>query len=187
MSATLDNGTLVVSGTLLGDQIRIDDRLVKGGGDKVFVTINSKEQSFDAAQIHSILVDAAGGDDNIVLSVAPVSATILGGNGNDRITGGGDGHNLLSGGAGRDTIFAGSAGETLLGRQGNDHLLGSMEVGGTAEDPTEFTLPCTVYGGAGDDLVEGGAGNDYLSGDEGNDTIEGHEGNERNVHRRQQL
>jgi Ca2+-binding RTX toxin-like protein len=88
---------------------------------------------------------------------------VLGGTGNDAITGdsranilrGGDGDDVLSGGAGNDTLYGEAGADTLYGGGGNDLLIGGR---GTGTD-------------LGDSLV-GGDGNDTLEGDDGVDVFD---------------
>ncbi|QJB56188.1 FecR domain-containing protein [Pseudodesulfovibrio sp. zrk46] len=79
---------------------------------------------------------------------------VLGGSGNDSLTGSTN-VEVLKGGAGNDTLTSGQA-DTLLGEAGNDSLTG----------------------GAGDDYMSGGDGADYLYGAGGADTIYGDAGND---------
>ena len=80
---------------------------------------------------------------------------ILGGNGNDRLTGnnkdnqieGHNGNDIVYGGAGNDDVNGGFGDDTLTGGAGNDDLNGSF----------------------GDDRLDGGDGNDTLTGRAGND------------------
>jgi Ca2+-binding RTX toxin-like protein len=88
---------------------------------------------------------------------------VLGGTGNDTITGdsranilrGGDGDDVLSGGTGNDTLYGEAGADTLYGGAGNDLLIGGR---GTGTD-------------LGDSLV-GGDGNDTLEGDDGVDVFD---------------
>lgn len=99
------------------------------------------------------------------------SGPILGGTGNDTLSGGpsadtifgGDGSDTLSGNGGNDTLVGGAGGDSLTGNDGNDTLFGD---GGND----------TLAGSAGDDILVGGTGDDTLSGDGGNDTLYGDEG-----------
>ena len=68
---------------------------------------------------------------------------VIGGSGNDRITGN-DENNALRGGPGNDTLDGGGEQDALLGEDGNDEL----------------------RTGAGNDHAEGGAGNDVLHADD---------------------
>ena len=110
----------------------------------------------------------------IVNTFPPSQATILGGGGNDMLSGsdgadvlsGGSGADLIAGNAGNDSVFAGSGEDTVQGGDDNDVILGQ---GG--DD--------TLEGGNGDDFVNGGAGTDRVFGDDslgltsGNDTLSG--------------
>jgi uncharacterized protein YukE len=122
-----------------------------------------------------VIVNGTSGDDDITVSVDPVTGVqtvtvngtsytvpagqhvvIRGGDGNDTITvpqGGGVGFTLI-GSRGNDNITGGDGGDTVLGMDGDDN----------------------VDAGAGDDRVSGGAGQDYLNGQGGNDRIFGGEG-----------
>jgi Ca2+-binding RTX toxin-like protein len=75
---------------------------------------------------------------------------VVGGAGNDRLTGDGS-HNLLRGGAGKDTLAGGGGDDILLGEAGNDVLSGD----------------------AGRDLLIGGLGNDRLGGGGDDDVLAG--------------
>ena len=79
-----------------------------------------------------------------------VALTLIGEEGNDRITGG----------TANDTIDGGAGNDLINGGDGNDSL-----IGGADED--------TLYGGAGNDLIDGGTGNDIVFAGEGNDTVDG--------------
>jgi Ca2+-binding RTX toxin-like protein len=83
------------------------------------------------------------------------SFTVLGGGGNDVITGGALG-DTLSGNGGNDILNGGAGADTLNGGDGND----------------------TLNGGAGADVLDGGAGNDFIRGGAGFDTIRGGAGND---------
>ena len=109
-------------------------------------------------------VEALGGDDLVCLGPGGTydgakTEVVLGGGGNDRVSGGpgtdhiygGRGSDLLRGGGGRDRIF---------GEEGSDLVDG----GGGADD---------LDGGDGDDVVRGGEGSDTLSGDAHDDRLLG--------------
>ncbi len=86
---------------------------------------------------------------------------VLGGSGDDTITGsanadqlhGGLGNDTLNGGAGNDTLVGGDGADTCNGDAGDDTILES----GT---DTQYTV--TVTRGAGNDVTNGGAGNDKV-------------------------
>lgn len=127
-----------------------------------------------------------GDDDDTIVSSAFLGdmssglSTIIGGNGNDRITANGmdcvlagdgndyvyasnayGGHVYVEAGAG-DDIVSGTErteGDTIFGEAGNDFIFGW---GGNDY----------LYGGLGDDIIYGGAGSDYLESNEGADVFQ---------------
>jgi Ca2+-binding RTX toxin-like protein len=128
------------------------------------------------------LIDGGAGNDTIRgdWDLSPgVADTLIGGEGDDSISGGGPfGADLVYGGAGNDTLSGGNA--TLYGDDGDDLLQGGLMDGHHAPGNS-------VYGGAGRDTLldgggmDGGDGDDWLEsrifysavGGEGNDTITG--------------
>ncbi|MVA71406.1 hypothetical protein GOZ81_09995 [Agrobacterium vitis] len=89
---------------------------------------------------------------------------ILGGSGNDTITGTSD-YDNLSGGLGDDTINGGAGNDVLSGNGGNDAISG--------EDGSD-----SIRGGSGNDSLSGGDGVDTLYGEAGNDSLSGDAGND---------
>ncbi|WP_429931468.1 beta strand repeat-containing protein [Agrobacterium vitis] len=89
---------------------------------------------------------------------------ILGGSGNDTITGT-SGYDSLYGGLGDDTINGGADYDTLSGDEGNDVISG--------EDGSDFMM-----GGSGNDSLSGDAGDDNLYGEDGNDSLFGSAGDD---------
>ena len=83
-------------------------------------------------------------------------AFMLGGAGNDTLTGG-TANDLLIGNAGNDALDGGQGNDALLGGVGDDNLKGN--------DGQDLLL-----GGTGDDTLDGGADNDVLKGGAGTDT-----------------
>src|SRR5690348_15301482 len=77
--------------------------------------------------IHSISIDAGKGNDRVTIDLGPsgdsIAVTILGGPGNDRITGAGE-VDTVSGGPGDDRIDGGGGNDNLSGDAGNDIILG---------------------------------------------------------------
>jgi Ca2+-binding RTX toxin-like protein len=118
---------------------------------------------------------------------------VLGGNGNDVLTGD-DGTNVLSGGAGNDTIAGGDGIDVISGGAGADALDGGLFVdtvsyagsagavsvdlatqlvsGGDAEGDT-ITGFENALGGDGSDSLHGSGGANALSGGDGADSIDG--------------
>jgi hypothetical protein len=105
------------------------------------------------AGVDAIFVNAGDGDDSVALDGLSLPATLVGGDGNDR----------LVGGAGPDTLDGGAGDDTLQGGGGDDHL-----DGGDGND--------SMNGGQGDDVLRGAAGDDDLSGDNGDDVLDGSDG-----------
>jgi Ca2+-binding RTX toxin-like protein len=99
---------------------------------------------------------------------------VLGGSGNDRVTGGRL-RDSLQGGSGNDSIASGSGRDILLGNSGNDKLNGGADddlLSGNAGDDV-------LIGGAGADLLGGGRGMDRLFGGPGPDQLIGGAGKDR--------
>ena len=122
-------------------------------------------EHFSDDQVASILVDVGDGNDVFaVLDNVAQPSTMLGGAGNDVLTGGGgpssmfggDGNDLLLGGLGDDIIHGETGNDQIFGNGGNDLLLG-----GEGNDRLD--------GGRGDDILVGGNGDDDLDGDRGRD------------------
>ncbi|MEO1526149.1 MAG: PKD domain-containing protein, partial [Planctomycetota bacterium] len=193
------DGRLIVHVGPESDQ-RIEGDL-SDGDDVLFVSTNEDngktvitgfgtDQEFDG--VTSVLIDSGFGDDQIVIDqnfVLPV--TVLGGYGDDEITGGG-GQLTARGGWGDDVISGGSADDMLYGE------------GSGLPNETTFIIPTSgetvtifhtdrdlidgglgndfiaggpeadqLQGGAGNDEIDGGDGEDYLGGGEGDDTLRG--------------
>ncbi|WP_323782267.1 calcium-binding protein [Leisingera sp.] len=128
------------------------------------------------------------------------SDLILGGAGNDSLSGlsGGDlllgegGSDRLLGGAGRDTLNGGDGDDALLGDSGRDQLIGGngndLLNGGRHGDRLlgeggNDTLKGgggkdVLIGNSGNDLLAGGSSGDTLRGESGRDTLLGHKGDD---------
>ena len=104
-------------------------------------------------------------------SVALDVENVLGGSGNDSITGS-PAANELDGGTGDDTITGGSGDDLIDGGTGNDSVSGGIGNdaidGGTGND--------SLVGGVGNDVIDGGIGDDTIRGEIGNDTLDGEAG-----------
>ena len=105
----------------------------------------------DATVFNTDVIRVNGGDGNDVITLdetnGPLpSAELLGGDGNDTLTGG-------------------SAADQLFGQDGNDSLFGR----GGADDLSGGAGDDFIAGGAGNDTLFGGDGNDFLDGDQGTD------------------
>jgi Ca2+-binding RTX toxin-like protein len=130
---------------------------------------------------------------------------VLGGYGNDSITGSGAANRIV-GGAGNDTINAGGGDDTVEGGLGNDSLVGGAGVDllsyraattgvnvnlatGTAtgegtdtisqfENLTGSSFNDTLTGNDGANLIDGDVGNDVISAGDGADTVFGGSGSD---------
>lgn len=114
-----------------------------------------------------------GGDGDDVLTGTPDNDTLLGGAGNDSLDGlagddrleGGAGDDRLNGGAGNDSLDGGSGDDAIFGGSGDD-----FAQGGSGDD--------VLAGGLGDDTLDGGAGDDRVNGDGGSDLLRGGTGDD---------
>lgn len=143
--ANLLRGTLTVNGTKSHDSISVQTI-----GKQVRVTLNGKTETVAAAQVQKVVVDGKGGNDTInaaKLSRLLKGTSLLGGEGNDRITGsayadylgGGNGNDILFGGGGNDVLEGGKGADQMFGEAGNDKLLakdGARDIlnGGAGKD-----------------------------------------------------
>jgi Ca2+-binding RTX toxin-like protein len=135
----------------------------------------------------------AGEGDNVHSDVEE----IIGGAGNDQLTGspngsiliGNGGMNTLIGLAAADVIFAGPNGDLIIGNGGADLLFGgagndTIFAGDSTGDPLAVGpapsgIPgANIFGAGGNDSIVGGVGDDFIDGQDGNDTIHGGSGND---------
>jgi len=131
---TLEDGRVIMTyGSETGDSTNVN---------------NLKYQIFDPRDANIV---ATNGNDNYVSRID--GATILGLDGDDKLTGMGA----------ADTLFGGNGNDQLSGNGGNDRTDGGAG--------TDF-----VDGGAGNDLLYGGANSDNLYGGAGNDRLDGGSG-----------
>ena len=109
-------------------------------------------------------IDGGEGDD--ILEGTRFHDYILGGSGDDTISGGPGGRaDFLLGGSGDDTIDGGAGGDLIRGGSGNDTI-----DGGSGED--------TILGDTGNDVIDGGSGYDLILGGAGDDTLTGGSGDD---------
>jgi Ca2+-binding RTX toxin-like protein len=116
-----------------------------GNGGAIAISPNT------ATVTNTQLIHVNGGDGNDVIALdetngALPAAELLGGDGNDTLTGG-SGNDRIDGQDGNDSLFGGGGNDSLTGGAGNDF----------------------IAGGAGNDTLVGGDGNDFLDGDQGAD------------------
>jgi Ca2+-binding RTX toxin-like protein len=150
-AAVVTRGVLTITGTGGADTITVTQDAAN-----FTVVQNGAVQVIRTAGVSSIVVNAGGGDDRVLLSQGNGGAAVQ-----VRAT--------VRGGAGADVILGGAASDTLQGEGGNDRLYG-----GLGND--------TVNGGTGNDLLHGGFGTElgaglYTVGD-GADTLIGGGGND---------
>lgn len=192
VSAVLDGTLLRVTGTDAAETIWVQKTYNSGSvvgvavkqtnGTLVQVPILAdgwSQQVVPAGRVARVLVDARGGDDEVLLSAHKTSptfdvqyevdlpSTLLGGAGNDLLVGGRgndelhghDGNDTLIGGGGNDWLQGWSGANTLDGGSGNDTLLaGGNDAmsGGDGDDRMVF------HPGTAASRIDGGAGNDTL-------------------------
>ncbi|CAN5627730.1 hypothetical protein BH09PLA1_BH09PLA1_20380 [soil metagenome] len=205
LSSSLDGaGLLSVTGTGANDDILIT---LSGGTLQVFES-GSLASSFANALVKSIRIDVLAGDDIARISDRVVQpATLLGGDGNDRLRGGG-GNDSLDGGAGNDLLDGGKRGDQIFGGEGKDTVdyrartvavnvtLDDAGNDGAGEGDNVHSDVETIFGGSagdtlrgngrsnringydGDDTIIGSAGNDSIDGGAGNDSISGNAGDD---------
>jgi Ca2+-binding RTX toxin-like protein len=169
LAIDLNSGVLSIVGTNKNDTILVDS-----DGTNVTVHLGTVTQSFLATDVTSITVNGQRGNDRIEIgNGVTVGATLLGGDGNDRLFGG-NGNDILDGGRGNDTISGGGGNDTISGGGNHDVLYG-----GAGDDLIHGNGDADfMWGGNGDDLLFGDAGNDKLFGDAGDDTLDGAQGND---------
>jgi uncharacterized delta-60 repeat protein len=144
VSASLNGGTLSVSGTPANDTIVVS---IANGK----ISVSGVAQQFDAAAVKGVRVTGFAGNDRIDLSALSIPSTLSGDDGDD----------VLIGSKAGDYLDGGNANDILNGGDGNDLLLG-----GAGADNLE--------GGRGNDSLDGGVGPDRLSGGDGVDTADFH-------------
>jgi Ca2+-binding RTX toxin-like protein len=148
IKAKLKRGVLTVKGTKASEKIAL--RLQAGQAGTLQVDVGddgTADFSFGRADVATIAVDAAAGDDLVRIDQSNGAFT-------DAIP------TTIDGGDGDDNLLGGSGAETLLGGDGNDFADGN----GGAD---------AAFMGAGDDTFQWdpGDGSDVVEGQVGNDTM----------------
>jgi Ca2+-binding RTX toxin-like protein len=170
--AALKSGVLTITGTASNDVILVGRKALD-----IVLRLGTKKVTFAAADVKSLKVLAAAGDDRVAVTLSK-RTTIDGGDGDDFLSGG-NGPDTITGGAGRDLINGNGGNDTLDGGDGND-IIGGNEGndvirGGKGDDTIAAGFGTdTVFAGDGDDLIfsiapeskidtiDGGAGQDIL-------------------------
>ncbi|MBI3466778.1 MAG: hypothetical protein HY000_27515 [Planctomycetes bacterium] len=161
-----------------GPADNVMDFALNAAGNQLDLTLDGgTPRTFNLSDVHDLCLAGGPGNDTITIdSDIQLPAHILGGTGNDQITGGsgrdhihgGRGKDVIDGGAGNDRVFGDRGRDSLVGGDGNDWLWG-----GPAFVHHQRRDSDTIDGGGGNDHIEGGAGRDSLLGGGGNDRIFG--------------
>lgn len=144
--------------TVRSNNVATTVRVVQAGANVTVQDLTAgKVWNFAASKVARVDVFGGAGNDSLFSVGKPNSKLVrlIGGAGNDTLTGG-DGRETLNGGAGNDKLIGGGGNDTLKGLEGNDSL----------------------NGGDGNDILDGGNGNDWLNGGAGNDTLTGGSGDD---------
>jgi hypothetical protein len=161
-TASVSNGTLVITGTSHADTIQIGL-----GADTTTLVVDlgagTTPTAFSRTTFNAVSVTLGSGDDTFSVSAAHGDVTepltIDGGNGNDAITGGA-GNDSILGGNGDDSLFGGAGNDVIIGADGVDTVDGQRgtdtEILGRGDDEAIW-LP-----GEGNDVIDGGLGHDTL-------------------------
>ena len=190
---SLIDGQLQVIGTNSADRIHVSGRV--GNEIRVYAQLGGRRHrlAFAKHDVHSILLAACGGDDNVVVDKwVTVPVTAWGGDGNDRLVGG-SGHDTIDGGAGNDRIHSGVGDDSIIDLYGHNWIwsgLGDDHVStgngndqiltGDGHDSIDAGDGSNrIWSGPGDDLVVTGSGSDHIWSAAGDDTINAGDG--RNV------
>ena len=135
-------------------------------GDLAKLTVNASK-ALTITSIASVTgafktIDASASTENVSIGTAIQGAgTVLGGAGNDTLTGSAYADSI-DGGAGNDSLTSGGGNDTINGGDGNDEITNGS---------TTTSNKVSIAGGAGDDTIIGGTGNDTMVGGEGNDVF----------------
>jgi len=187
-------GNIEVQGTPTDDQIFIVPylgRIVVFGADGNGNLLLEMRQN----PVNTIRVMAQAGDD-LVASVAPFRLwghggagvdVILGGPGDDFLTGGTD-RNVLIGNPGDDRIDGGTVFDAISGGTGDDFIRGDplqgpgagdlIRAGEDDDDVAGLDGDDSIYLQGGNDRGHGFSGNDFLDGGTGTDVLNGSNGND---------
>lgn len=140
---------------LLDGGTRLEVRTLSTSGLRVSASSSIEGEAIDTVfgpvdPISRVTILGGDGDDVLTAEGMTEGVLIIGGAGNDVITGG-SGDDLIDGGEGDDIINAGDGDDNVVGGDGND----------------------TIDGGDGDDRLVGGLGADDLTGGDGDDRVIG--------------
>jgi Ca2+-binding RTX toxin-like protein len=169
-------GLLTLTGTGFADYttMRVE-------GTDLILTQNGYEERHAIASVNRIEAFLGEGNDAFASDPSVFVPTyifgdmgedrMIGGSGNDTLTGGG-GRSTMYGGAGDDRINGAGGRDVILGENGVDRIYGNggndVLVGGAHVD--------WIWAGAGDDVARGGFSADKIFGEDGNDSLFGEHG-----------
>ena len=146
---------IVIKGTNGNDEVKIQ----QNEDGSVLVNVNGKTQTFSNEEAERLLFDLGKGDDSLIadrvthalnINAGEGNNTIVGGDGNDRITAG-NGKNTIIGGGGNDTITVGNGNNIITGGAGDD----------------------TITSGKGNNVISGGEGKNTINSGSDKDIIVG--------------
>jgi uncharacterized protein (TIGR03118 family) len=150
VSATLNGGDLVITGSRDGDRVEVE--LQHGGQQIVVEAGGQKIGTFDAAAVGTIHFTGLAGDDVFVVDPHVAAMVVADGGAGDDVLIGGGGSGILVGNTGNDVLVGGSARDILAGGAGHDFLFGfgddDILIGGsTAYDsnPAALTQILTAW------------------------------------------
>ncbi|AWM40801.1 Bifunctional hemolysin/adenylate cyclase precursor [Gemmata obscuriglobus] len=152
--ASFNTGILTVTGDSAANDIVVAadaNGTLQVTNNGAAVTIRSTFGAPNKANLQTVIVDAKGGNDSIVIQN---SINVLDANGKLAFAA----NSVLYGGAGNDTI------RVLAGG-----FVGGLPAQG--QPLPNIVGNSTMYGGSGDDFLDSGFGNDTMYGESGNDTF----------------
>jgi Ca2+-binding RTX toxin-like protein len=136
---TLRKGNLVVKGTSADDTVTVTNT-----AGSIVVNVNGAEHTFAANLVRKITVRGEAGNDNLSVNLGSevtrkprvelhggmgndtlasnIKGNLIGGLGDDSLTGSTD-RDELSGGPGNDTIHSGGGRDAIAGGRGNNHII----------------------------------------------------------------
>ena len=181
-------GTLRITGTASRDEVLVE-RVGTGGGTLRF-TVNGASREVPASRVRRVEVQGLAGDDTINIATAGVPGMLLGGAGDDRLTGSAL-NDSLHGGTGDDTLDGGRGGDDLSGGDGFDTLdyssrtaavrvgLGTVADDGEAKERDNARADIEIVnGGSGADRLFGTSATNVFHGNGGNDELYGRGGDD---------
>jgi Ca2+-binding RTX toxin-like protein len=201
LSISLIDGQLSIAGTSKADVIS-----TRIAGGKIVVSVNANFAKYSLANVSSIVINGKEGSDFLTNGASDIPCTLIGGKGDDILSGGmgndfldgGSGYDCLYGLAGDDTLDGGIRVDNIMGGSGSDTTSYATRsksvtvdllqgIGGENGEEDQLTSIENVIGGDGDDsltgddednILNGGVGDDTLIGNGGEDLLNGNAGND---------